>query len=73
VTINNLDYEIEMRYLQNFSYIDSIIEYCNENRIPDYEDVIETLNPVLIEKIKVEFKKKRFFRDEKIVTLEDFF
>jgi hypothetical protein len=72
--INNLDKEIEVRASQCGSYIDAIIEFCYEKHIQDYETIIELLNPILIEKIKVEFYEKNFIPEKKIKnSLADFF
>lgn len=64
--MTNLDKEIEIRALRLGSYIDAIIEFCFEKEIGDFENVVELLNPILIEKVKVEFYEKNFMPERKI-------
>ena len=74
MTIDNASLEIERRYLETNDYFEAIHDYRQEHKILDYEDIIETLNPILINKIKTEAYKKNYFPDKKITnSLEDFF
>ena len=66
--MTNLDKEIETRALRLGSYIDAIIEFCFEKEIGDFENVVELLNPILIEKVKTEFYEKNFIPEKKITN-----
>ena len=72
--LDKLNLEIEQRALEDGSYIDAIISFCEEKEIYDYEDVTSLLHPVVLEKLKAEYKLKRYFPDNKIKTkLSNFF
>ena len=72
MTINNLDIEIETRALVTGSYIEAITDFCQEKGIEE-ENIVDLLNPILLEKVKVEFYKKNYFPKKKIKnSLEDF-
>jgi Phage late-transcription coactivator len=72
MTINNLDIEIETRALETGSYIEAINDFCDEKGI-EQENIVELLNPILLDKVKVEFYKKNWFPEKKIKnSLDDF-
>lgn len=59
MAIDNLTLDIEKRALEH-GYIHAIINFCEEKRIYDYEDVLQLLHPILKEKIKQEFIDKNY-------------
>lgn len=66
--------DIEARALRDGGYIEAIINLCEEKGIYDFEDVVELLHPILLEKVKTEFKAKKFLSRDKIEnSLKDFF
>lgn len=64
--MDNTSIIIEKLALELGSYIEAMTEF-KESRLPgtDYEDIVSTLNPVLIQKIRQEFINKNFVPDEK--------
>jgi len=73
--IDALSLEIEKSALRcNGSYIEAVIGYCEKNDIYDYEDVIESLDPILVDKIRAEFINKKYIPSlMKKNTIEEFF
>ena len=67
-----LDIEIEQRAIK-VGYMQAIIDFCEEKEIYDYEDVTEQLSDVLINKIKLEARKKNYFPDKKIKIINNVF
>lgn len=64
--LDNLSKEIELRALQEGSYIEAIKDYCELHEILDFEDVTEQLHPNVIDKIKAEFIDKHYFPDKSL-------
>jgi len=58
--IDNVSLQIEERALKNKSYIIAITEFCEENNIHDFEDLLEVIDKSIINKIKQEFIDKNF-------------
>lgn len=71
--MNAVSIEIEKRALQTNSYIEAVVDYCEDKQIGDIEDVVEILHPNIIEKIRVEAIKKNYFRDKKSENINDIF
>lgn len=71
--MKGLDLLIETRHqATGIPYIDIMVEFATEKGI-DIEDVVKELHPSMIDKIKVEFIKKRVVKGETIDTsIEDF-
>lgn len=45
---------------ENGSLIDAIIIFCEEHTEYDFEDVVELLNPIILENLKTEFYTKKY-------------
>lgn len=72
MAIDAFNTEIETRAAQLGSYIVAITEYCEEKEMDEY-DVAELLHPIVVEKVKTEFRQRNFFAGEKTQTLDEFF
>jgi len=75
--IDNASLQIEELKVLRGSYIDAILEFQQKHEIPDIEDLLDIINPILYAKIAQEFKdKKHFAKDSphyKQNNLEDLF
>ena len=63
--LSGLSLVIEQYATERNSYIAAIVDFAEEKEI-DVEDVVEVLHPQIIEKLKIEFVQKNFFKDKKI-------
>lgn len=72
--LDNFNLDIEQRAARTGSYIEAIIELCEEKNIPEFEDVVEMLNPIVLDKIKMEYIQKNYIPELKIEnSLKEFF
>ena len=74
MTVNSLDLDIEILAQKRGSYMDAILEFAENKGILDYEDIIDSLHPQIVEKVKVEAIKKNYVPAMKIENdFDDFF
>jgi hypothetical protein len=66
--LDKLNLEIEQRAYEEGSYIEAIKSFCEDRNVLDFEDVVEVLHPIVLQKVKAEFYEKKFFRGEKPVS-----
>jgi hypothetical protein len=72
--LDKLNLEIEQRAYEEGSYVKAIISFCEEKHILDFEDVTEALHPILIQKVKAEYRNGNYFREGKSISkLDSFF
>lgn len=72
--IDNVSLQIEESAYKHNSYITAIIEFCEQNDIYDYEDLLEVLDKSIIPKIKQEFIDKKYIPHlKKDNSILDFF
>lgn len=69
--LQGINLEIEM-LAQKIGYIDAVINIFEKNNL-DLEDIKEIVDENILEKLKVEFVKKNFFKNKKINSIEDIF
>ena len=72
MAIDAFNAEIEARAAQLGSYITAITEYCEDKDMDEY-DVADLLHPIVVEKVKTEFRQRNFFVGERSQTLDEFF
>lgn len=71
--LDQVSMEIEKKAAK-LGYIDAFLEYCEERGIVEYEDTIQTIHPILKDRIKQDFIDKKYFPDKKRdITLNSFF
>lgn len=58
--MNNITLKIEMMAKNTNSYIIAVLDFCEENQIAEYEDILEVLDPILVSKIRQEFIDKNY-------------
>jgi hypothetical protein len=72
--LDNFNLDIEQRALRDGGLIEAIVNLCEEKGIVDFEDVVEQLHPIVLDKLKAEYYTKNYFPDKKIENnLKDFF
>ncbi len=69
--IDNTTLQIEELKLLRGSYKEAVIEFCGKHDIYDYEDLIEALSPILVDKIKQEYIRDNYIPHLKRETLLD--
>lgn len=57
---DNVSMRIEELKLKSGSYIEAVMEFCEQNNIYDFEDLIEILNPITVNNIRQEFIDRNF-------------
>jgi hypothetical protein len=74
MALDNFNLEIEKRAAAHptNSYIEAIKDFVEEKEMDEY-DVVELLHPIIIEKVKNEFRQRSYFPGEKTATLDAFF
>jgi len=72
--MDSITTEIERKVAtKKCSYIEAVLEFAEENEIADIEDLVEQLHPNIVDKLKTDFVKKKYFRNKKVEgTIEDF-
>lgn len=59
--LDNVSLKIEQLAHENGgSYIDAMTHFAKEFEIPDFEDILEVLNPNVVAKLRQEFIDKNF-------------
>jgi predicted metal-dependent phosphotriesterase family hydrolase len=70
---NNVSMQIEKLKLKTGSYIEAVMEFSEHNKIYDYEDLLEILNPITYNNIRQEFIDKNFIPNLKTKNgIDDF-
>jgi len=71
--LNNFNMDIVQRAAICGSLREAIHELKEEKQIDDYEDIIELLHPIVLEKLKMEYYVGKCFPDMKIQNSLDSF
>ena len=72
--IEGINYLIERHKLDHEfeTYIEAITDFAEHHEI-EVEEIVDIMDPILKEKVKIEFIKRNYFPDKKIeCTLDDF-
>lgn len=65
---NEFSLMIEGMKTEERTYIETLIEFCDDNSC-DVEDVVQLINPSLKDKLEIEAKQAKMFKDNSINVL----
>ena len=64
--LDNFNLDIVQRAARDGGLIEAIVNLCEEKGIWDFEDVVELLDPIVLEKLKMEFYLRNYIPEKKI-------
>jgi len=71
--VDNVTIQIEVMAAKCGSFKEAFLDFAEMNEIYDYEDLLATISPNLLQKIKNEFIEKNYFPDKKQDNILDLF